>query len=251
MEAQRAKSNLRLRDPRDFIVGANQDIGRVVAELADAGAKPQNGLWRAPFWPDHRDPATYDHLVVAEDKGDGHALAVLGADVLRTAEEEFLFISTAFVAPLARGRRVLRGMVVTALMQAARTGQVPRVIAARSQNPVFYRALRRLARDFGVPLYPDLPSGPISLRGAALARRIARRVSPQCRFEPGSGAIRGALRAHGMIGAVQPAAAGIPGIDAGYADRLGPDDQLLLVLDLRGLERWTITEIARRIRRRK
>lgn len=251
MEAQRLKPNLRLRDPRDFAVGAGLDIGRVVAELAAAGTQPENGVWRAPFWPEHRDPATYDHLVVAEDKGDGHALAVLGADVLRTAVEEFLFINTAFVAPLARGRRVLRRMLMTALMQAARTGQVPRVIAARSLNPAFYRALSRLAADFGVPFYPDLQGGPISLRAAALARRIARRVSPACRFEPGSGAIRGALPVRGMVGAVQPAAAGKPAIDAGFADRLGPDDQLLLVLDLRGLDSWTIMETARRIRRRK
>lgn len=250
-QLQQSRTSLRLRDPRDFDIRAGAGVERVVAELADIGAAPQNGLWRAPFWPDHRDLASFDHLVVAEEKATGRPLGLLGADVLRSTEEEFLFINTAFVAPLARGRRVLRRMVATALMQAARTGYVPRVIAARSLNPVFYRAMERLARDFQVPLYPAMTNAPIPLRAAALATRIARRVSPSCRFEPGSGAIRGSVRAHGMIGAVQPVPAGKPVIDTGFADRLGACDQFLLVLDLRGLEPWTIMEIARRIRRRR
>lgn len=251
MESQRAYPSLRLRDPRetDFLPGG--DATRIVAELANANAALENGLWRAPFWPEHRDPATFEHLVVAEDRTDGRPLAMLGADVLRSAEEEFLFISTAFVAPVARGRRVLRRMVATALMQAARTGPVPRVIAARSLNPIFYRAMARLAHDFGVKLYPDLTNGPVPLRAAALARRVARRVSPACPFEPGTGVVRRAALVHGLLGAVQTAPARKSLIDTAFADRLAPEDQFLLVLDLRGLEKWDIMEIARRIRRRK
>ena len=251
MESPRALASLRLRDPRETDFHPGGDATRIVAELADTGAALENGLWRAPFWPEHRDPATYDHLVVAEDRADGRPLAMLGADVLRGTEEAFLFISTAFVAPVARGRRVLRRMVATALMQAARTGPVPRVIAARSLNPIFYRAMARLAHDFGVKLYPDTANSPIPLRTAALARRVARRVSPTCRFEPGTGVVRRAALVHGLLGAVQTAPAGKTAIDTAFAARLAPEDQFLLVLDLRGLDKWDIMETARRIRRRK
>ncbi len=251
MNRSQGNTTLRLRDPRDAEFRPGQYAGRIMADLASPGAAAENGLWRAPVWPHHRDPASYDQLVVAEDRADGRVLAMLGADVLRTTEEDFLFITTAFVAPLARGRRVLRRMIATALMQAARDGALPRVIAARTLNPVFYRAMRRLARDFGVTLFPDLTAGPVAMRAAALARRVAPRVSPNCRFEPGSGVVRGAVSAHGLAGAVQPAPAGIAAIDAAFAERLGPEDQFLLVLDLRGLDTWSIMETARRIRRRK
>lgn len=251
MESQRATTNLRLRDPRETDFRPRADTTRIVAELADASAALENGLWRAPFWPENRDPATYDHLVVAEDRADGRPLAILGADVLRSTEEDFLFINTAFVAPVARGRRVLRRMVATALMQAARTGPVPRVVAARCLNPIFYRAMVRLAHDFRVALYPEMTNGPIPLRAAALARRVARRVSPTCLFEPGGGVIRRAALVHGLLGALQTAPARKAAIDTAFAARLAPQDQFLLVLDLRGLDTWDIMETARKIRRRK
>lgn len=251
MEPQRAASSLRLRDPRETDILPGLDAARVAAELADAEALPENALWRAPFWPEHRDPATYDHLVVAEDPVRGEPLALLGADVLRSTQEAFLFVNTAFVAPVARGRRVLRRMMVTALMQAARQAPVPRVIAARSLNPVFYRAMRRLARDFGVPLYPDADAPAVSLRAAALAARVAKRVSPSCRFEPGSAVLRGSVLAHGLQGAIVPLAAQDTAIDAMFERHLGSADQFLLVLDLRGLSSGEILETARRIRRRR
>ena len=251
MGPQNTRTRLRLRDPRDFDILAGRDVGRVFADLEDSGAVLRNAAWHAPFGPDQRDPASYDHLVVAEDKTDGRPQALLGADVLRTAEEEFLFIHTAFVCPAARGRRVLRRMVTTALMQAARTGPVPRVIVIRSLNPAFYRALHRLARDFGVRLYPDLPNGPVDLRAAALARRVAHRISPSCRFESGSGTVRGSFQLHVLAGGIRPASSKDPALDKAFAECLGPNDQFLLLLDLRDLDAWTIMDIARRVRRRK
>jgi hypothetical protein len=251
MDSQRAHRPLRLHDPRDPDPARRRDVARIVAELADADAVPENGLWQAPFWPGHGNPEAFDHLVVAEDRHEGSSLAMLGADVLRSAEEEFLLINTAFVAPVARGRRVLRRMVATVLMQAARQGPLPRVIAARSLNPAFYRAMSRLARNFGVKMYPEMEDGPIPLRAAALARRIARRISPSCRFDPASGVLRGAVIAHGMCGVVQPAPARHAPTDNAFAERLGGADQFLLVLDLRGLDTAAIMETAQRIRRRK
>jgi len=251
MTAAKTMPSLRLRDPRDIYAPAATHAMRVVSQLPDAGALPEDAFWHAPFWPAYRDPASYDHLVVADDQAGGRPLAMLGADVLNTGEEEFLIVNAAFVAAPARGGRVLRRMLATALLQAARQGPVPRVIAARSLDPLFYRSLRLFARGFGVTLYPEVAAPALSLRAAALARRVARCVSPTCRFEPGVFALRGTAAAYGLRRAVPLATEQDAAIDAMFARQLGDGDQFLLLLDLRGLSAATILEAARRIRRQR
>ena len=251
MEHRKATDSLRLHDPREFHAPAATEAVHVVAQLADPGTGSDNAFWHAPFWPEYRDPRSYDHLVVADRPDGGQPLAMLGADVLNTGEEDFLIVNMAFVASPARGRRVVRRMLATALLQAARQGPVPRVIAARSLDPLFYRTLRLFARGCGVKLYPEVDAPALSLRAAALARRVARRISPACRFEPGVFALRGAAAAQGSRGAIMPAAEQDAAIDALFARHLGEADQFLLLLDLRGLSAAAILEAARRIRRQR
>jgi len=247
MRHQRTASGLRLMDLRDLDTRAIRDPNRILAAMAINST--QHGL---TAWLDRCAPADYDHLVVAEDRTDGRTVGILSANDHASAAERFLFVDAAFVAPTARKRRIMRRMLATALLQSARRGPVPLVIAVRTCNPMFFLALRRFARYLpGATLYPALEDTMVSLAAAKLARRIARAISPACRFEPGTGVLRGTLVAHGLLGCAQPMPAYDPEIDTMFARRLGPVDQLLAVLDLRSIDEATILDKARRLHRRR
>ena len=247
MRHQSAALGLRLTDIRDRNLLAIRDPNNVLTEMAADCKQPGIVTWLSRC-----NPEDYDHLVVAEETTNGRAVGLLCANEHASSEEKFLFVPATFVVPAARKRRIMRRMLATALLQSARRGPVPRVIAVRSCNPMTFLALRRFAQYVpGAVLYPALANTPVNLAAAALARRIARAVSPTCHFDPGTSVLRGAIVVHGFLGCTTPMPAYDPEIDAMFARCVGPVDQLLAVVDLRHTDEATILNKARRLHRRR
>jgi len=247
MRHQNAALGPRVTDVLDYNSLAIRDADHILAAMAADSRQP--GI---VTWLNRCNPEDYDHLVVAEEMTDGRAVGMLCANERATSAEIFLFVPAIFVSPAARKRRIMRRMLATALLQAARRGPTPRVIAVRSCNPMTFLALHRFAQYLpGANLYPALQGTAINLATAMLARRIARAVSPTCHFDPGTSVLRGAVVAHGLLGCTTPMPAYHPEIDAMFARCVGPVDQLLSVIDLRHVDEATILEKARRLHRRR
>lgn len=246
MSTMLTRADLRTQYVRDPFVIEAIDVDRLIQELAEGSPNSDPTLWigRAPF-------TDYDHLVLASDRRTERCLGILGVqDGATERDEEFLFISTAFVAECARGQGLMRRMVALTLLRAAGNGTTPRIIAAPTCSGLFYRALHGVTRDLpGVVMYPDPEPRPVHLSVAGLAQRIARRVSPGVRFEAGTGALRGGLFASGGAG-IAPALSLDPQIDALFGRTLAPPDLILALLDLRRVSEEAVIEKARRIYRR-
>lgn len=246
MAERRELARLRLFDLRDPESPGGRDPRRIVADLVARGAAQ---------WPERRQPADHDHLVLAEDAANDRPLALLSADTCVVGGITCLILDTAYIAPGGRGRQLFRRLVATALLAAARIGPVPRAIAMRSYHPRAFRALRGLARRLdrrvsGVVLYPALQDGVVPLHAAALARGVARHLSPHARLEPTSGVLAAAALWHGMAGAPR-LVANDPAIDAVFARRLGAHDMLMGLIDLRAPAEEAILDAARRLRRQR
>jgi len=247
MTDQNAASGLSLTDVLDCNLLAARDPNHIFASMAVDSKQP--GI---VTWLNRCNPEDYDYLVVAEERTDGRAVGLLCANEHATSAEEFLFVSAVFVTPAARKRRIMRRMLATALLQAARRGPVPRVIAVRSCNPMTLSALRRFAQYVpGAILYPTIEETTVNLATATLARRIARAVSPTCHFDPATGVLHGAVVAHGLLGCTTPQPAYHADIDDFFARRVGPMDQLLALVDLRHVDEATILDKARQLHRRR
>ncbi len=227
-------------DPRAF---AMLDLERIRLDLSEGVPAEVVAGWRFchPL-------AEHDHLVIAEDPVNQRVLGVLGALELATAREPFLLMETAFVIPRLRGQRLMRRMMALVMLRAAGSGPIPQVLAARTASPAWYRTLRAFAARFpGAVFYPEPADGVISLATAGLARRIAREVCARLRFDPGTGALRGARAVCGQGWTTPEAAPADPAIAALFQQVLRPADQVLSVVDLRRMTEDTVTNEARRI----
>lgn len=196
----------------------------------------------------------FDHIALAYERRGDRCLALLGAHDRTTTREEFLHIDVAFVTEAARGRRLMRRLIALTMLRAAGQSAVPQVISARTSNPVWYRMMQGLSRRFtGARLFPDTEGAAINLQTAGLAKRIAREIGPNIRYEPATGALRGGLVANGMVAYSEAAAeqpfSRDPGIEALFGRRLGAIDQMLTVLDLREETETVIIDDARRVYR--
>ena len=182
----------------------------------------------------------YDHLVVATDRREGRAVAVLAAHDCKTTHEPFLLVDLAFMRPDVRDGRLLRRMTAALLLRIAGLDVVPTVVAACVSDGDWFDTLRSFGAGFnGAACFPPPPGAPVQLRSAALAQRVARALRPTIRFETATGALRGGLAARGGIGST--CSAGAKGIDC-----LMPSDELLLLIDLRTETEAGIVEDARR-----
>ena len=241
-----ARADLRTHYIRDPFAIETIDLGRIVQELSEASPNSDPTAWVG------RTPLTeYDHVVLASDRRTGHCLGILGArDSVTEREEEFLFLRTGFVAERARGQGLLGRMIALTLLRAAGNGDVPRIIAARTNSRLFYRSLRGLAERMpGAVVYPTPEIEPINLKSAALAQRIARQVSHGIRFEASTGALRGGLVGVGG-GGIPAALSPHARVDDVFDHILESPDEILALLDLRPVSEEVICEDARRVYRR-
>jgi hypothetical protein len=234
-----------LRDP-NAIEELDQDC--IFADLCDGETGSGQPVPLSIEWLAHRALSDYDHLILASDRHTGQHMAILGANDGDTGQENFLLLETAFVASAARGRGVIARMIALALLRIASFGPVPQVIATTTGNPVWYRALHKVARRCtGAVFFPEPDSPTIRLDSAALAQRIAREIGPNLRFETATGALRGAL-ATAAPQRSRPVSSD-PRIDTLFGQCLRPADQMLTVIDLRRQTEASILDDARRIYR--
>ena len=234
-----------LRDP-NAIEELDQDC--IFADLCDGETDSGQPVPLPIGWLAHRALSDYDHLILASDRHTGQHMAILSANDGDTGQEGFLLLETAFVASAARGRGVIARMIALALLRIASFGPVPQVIATTTGNPVWYRALHKVAqRCTGAVFFPEPDSPTIRLDSAALAQRIAREIGPNLRFETATGALRGAL-ATAAPRRSRPVSSD-PRIDALFGQCLRPADQMLTVIDLRRQTEASILDDARRIYR--
>ncbi len=190
----------------------------------------------------------YGHLILASDRATSQTLALLGVHDGSTGQEDFLHLQTAYVAPVARGRRVADRMIALAMLHIAGNRTVPKVIVARTSNPIWYRSLCRFSKRLtGAVFYPGHDSPAIRLDSVRLALRIAGEVAPNLRLEKASAALRGGRIDAGLLRA-RPSC-NDKQLEALFGRYLQPADQILAVIDLRTQSEDAILENARRIYR--
>jgi hypothetical protein len=234
---------LRLTYLRNPSVADDLDTDRVLADLSDDTLDGDVSPWLASDQlHDH------DHLILATDRHSGRYLGVLGACDVATADDEFLILQSAFVVATARGQNLLRRMIALALLRIGGLGPLPSAIAACTRSPICYRVLRGITRGFThAAFFPEPAHVPINLQAATLARRIAREIHPNCRFQINTSTIRGSappidLRRY------QTPPNGLETDDL-FGPYMQPADRMLAVLDLRGADEATILDDARLIYR--
>lgn len=194
----------------------------------------------------------YDHLILATDCRTERTVGLLGLHEGGTGREDFLHLRTAFVAPAARGRRIMDRMAAYALLRVASFAPVPQVVVARTSNPLWYRRLRQLAQRFtGAVFFPDHSHPAIRLDSVRLAQRLARELAPNLHFEIGTATLRGGRIAAGLPhngpSALTPCKD--PRIEELFGQLQRPADQMLLAIDLRSQTETAILDSARRIYR--
>lgn len=196
----------------------------------------------------HRNLSDFGHVILARDSRSAQTMALLAMRDGSTGQEDFLQLETAFVAPAARGRKIMNRMVALALLRVASFGPVPQVVVARTANPVWYRGLRKISRQFtGAVFFPDHESPAIRLDSAGLARRLAEQIAPNRRFDTATATLRGSRTATGKMRA-RPTCDD-PHLEALFGRSLRFADQMLAVIDLRAQTEETILADARRVYR--
>lgn len=245
MNAVRIGADARLTYLDDPIEIESLDQDTILRDIiGEADTAPEDTWLRQQHLTDYR------HLVVATSSSTGRTIGFVGLSVAATAHESFLLLETAVLVPDVRGSGLMQRMVAMAILRAAGHGPTPQVIATRTVDPNCYRIMKRLASRFGESrFFPEPSETMINLRTATLARRIAKELAPNLRFETCTGTIRGGLAFDRLF--VHPDACQCK--DAGIVDlfsrRLDTSDQCLIVLDLRSVDEETILEDARRILR--
>lgn len=168
------------------------------------------------FRPERWRMADHDHLVLARACRTGRYLGLLAASDAEAGSQTFLDIETAFIAPAARELGLLQRMLALVMLRIEGTDAAPSVITARTGSPACLAALRDMAaRCPGAVLFPQTESRVVSLRTAALARRLARQVAPRSCLDVATGQVE------------------------------GPREQVLAVLDLRPCPAETVVDAAR------
>jgi hypothetical protein len=116
-------------------------------------------------------------------------LGLLGARDDTAGGQAFLRLDMACVAPPVRGQRLVSRLLARAA--AERIGRTP-ILAARTATPSWFRALRHFATDLAGTAFHPAPAGAvITLRTAALARRIAGALCPEHRHDIATGVLHG------------------------------------------------------------
>jgi hypothetical protein len=116
-------------------------------------------------------------------------LGLLGARDDTAGGQAFLRLDMACVSPAVRGQRLVSRLLARAA--AERIGRTP-ILAARTATPSWFRALRHFANDLAGTAFHPAPAGAvISLRAAALARRIAGALCPEHRHDIATGVLHG------------------------------------------------------------
>jgi GNAT superfamily N-acetyltransferase len=185
----------------------------------------------------------HDHLVLAVQAG--RVVGLLAAFDGRTGCEEFLLLDAAFVRPDARGARLMHRMMAALMLRIGGLGPAPTVIAACTGEPRRMDVMRGFGRRLsGAACHPPAGDAPVQLRAASLARRVAGALHPSVRYEVGTGVLRGALAARGLM---RSAASGVSVLEEGGAGCLTSADQMLMLIDLRTESEEAIMDGARKI----
>jgi hypothetical protein len=228
-------------DPK-AIDGIDQD--RMLDDLTDE--TPDGDPF--PWLSDHR-LADCDHVVLVTSRSTGRYLAFLTANDGATTQEDFLLLQTAFVTASARGQNLMRRMIALAMLRISGASAAPPIIVACTRSPLCYRIMRNTARWFrDSAFFPDLDSATINLNAVALARRIAREIGPNHRFQPATGTIRGGTRILMHVDH-RRAFSNDPQIERLFGQQMHPADRMVTVLDLRGKDECEIIDEARRLYR--
>jgi GNAT superfamily N-acetyltransferase len=184
----------------------------------------------------------HDHLVLAVQSG--RIVGLLAAFDGRTMREEFLLLDAAFVRPDARGARLMHRMMAALMLRIGGLGPAPTVIAACTGEPRRMAVMRGFGRRLsGAACHPPAGDAPVQLRAASLARRIAGALHPSVRYEVGTGVLRGALAARGLMRSGTGGGSSV----VEEAGCLTSADQMLMLIDLRTESEEAIMDSARKI----
>jgi GNAT superfamily N-acetyltransferase len=207
------------------------DIDHLVDELAD-GTPPE-------FLTPER-LCVQDLVVLAIEPESGRYLGLLGARDDLAGDQPYLRLDMACVAPAWRGQRLMSRMLARAA--AARVRQAP-ILAARTGTPSWFRALRHFAGQVGGAAFHPAPAGSVvTLRTAAVARRIAASLCPEQRYDLATGVLHGnwmvpARTLHRHTSADAWCAAAHDAMPL-------LSERLLAVIDLRGVNRAALRKLA-------
>jgi hypothetical protein len=209
------------------------DIDHLVDELTD-GTPPS-------FLTPER-LCVQDLVVTATEPESGRYLGLLAGRDQTAGAQRFLRLEIACVAPSLRGRRMMS--ILLARAAAARLAHGP-VLAARTGEPSWFRALRHFAAALDGSGFHPAPTGAvIALRTAAAAREIAAALCPEHRYDLSTGVLHGrwsvpagALQRHVSADAWCETARDTPPLQA---------ERLLAVVDLRDVAKAPLLALARR-----
>ncbi|MBS0559544.1 MAG: hypothetical protein JSR21_05770 [Proteobacteria bacterium] len=221
------------------------DVPQMLEDLAETETRYAMSWWFAATRFDE-----FDHVVTAVDEATGRYVALLVANDGATAQETFLDLQAAFVIRAMRGSMLMRRMLAYAISRISLLSSLPRVIAARTSQPICYHTLAMFAQAMpGAVIFPNPDPAVVDLARAGLARRIARRVAPTHAYDASTGVIRGAKLSGPTCFSrlAQPRTA----VERMFESHLGASDQMLVVVDLNAADREAITGQAEKLVRKR
>jgi len=222
-----SNAGIRLRYLCDRSLLKAVDVRQMLEDLSEAETRYPISWWFAVTRFEE-----FDHVVTAIDDATGRHVALLVANDGATAEEAFLDLQAVFVIDAMRGRMLMRRMLAYAISRISLFSNAPRVIAARTAQPVCYRSMSLFAQAMpGAVVFPGTDTTVVNLAQAGLARRIARRIAPNCEYDASVGIIRGAKLTG--VTCFSRTTQTRSTVERMFDANLGSGDQMLVVVDLR------------------
>jgi len=235
-----AGSGLRLSYLRDRASINRLDTQRIQADLSEPGTRYALCWWFSTVC-----LAEFDHIVLATDCDTGCYVAMLAANDGDVDDGPYLCLQAAFAIDAMRGSTLMRRMLAYAIIRMAGLGNtIPRIIAAPTSTPACYRMLAQFAQTVpNATVFPEPDAAAIDMRGAGLARRIARSVAPHSDYAAANGTIIGSrLRSRTCFARTT---APDPALDTMFERNLRAGDQMMVVIDMRDSDEKTITDKTR------
>jgi hypothetical protein len=238
-----AKLRLRYLCDTDLIRGL--DARKILDDLVEPATRYSLSWWFASTC-----LSDLDHVVLATDYETDRYVGLLAANDGATAAETYLDLQAAFVIDAMHGSMLMRRMLAFAMLRIAALGTLPRVIAARTSTPCCYRLLSLFSQTIpDATVFPEIAPNAINLRGAGLARRIARRMAPTCEYETATGTIRHSRLSNRSC--FTRTTVPDPDVEKMFATRLGDGDQIMVVVDMSEIDESAITVKTREIVRKR
>jgi hypothetical protein len=171
-----------------------------------------------------------DLITVAVCRPAGEVAGVLSSQWVTLDDGvRFLHVTTQFVGERYRDGVVFRRSWAAhlAAVGAGHRG-FPSIIVLKTYNPRVYSALRSFGRLTGASFYPGTDRDGSDTGIARLASRISRTISPECRFDPTTGVISGAVVPADLYPA--RSASANAAVNSFFARNTHPGDRVLCML---------------------